>query len=106
LFYDLTKGVIIMRNACLRILILCAALLTSLLAVSCSSTMSPVNTGSDGIAIKGYDPVAYFTMGKSVKGSEQFVHEWQGARWMLANSEHLALFSAQPEKYAPQYGGY
>jgi len=66
----------------------------------------PVNKDRDGVAIEGYDPVAYFTMDKPVKGSEQFVHRWQGAEWRFANQEHLDLFKANPEKYAPQYGGY
>jgi hypothetical protein len=74
--------------------------------VSCSSAKSQVNAGPDGIAIKGYDPVAYFTEGQSVKGVNQFSFDWKGAKWLFSNREHLALFSADTEKYAPQYGGY
>ena len=62
--------------------------------------------GSDGIAIKGYDTVAYFTMGKPVKGEERFAYEWNGAKWLFSNVGHLDMFAAYPEKYAPQYGGY
>lgn len=83
-----------------------AVLLISLLTVSCSTSKLAVNAGSDGIAIKGYDPVAYFTEGKPVKGNLQFTHEWKGAKWMFSSQEHLDLFAADPEKYAPQYGGY
>jgi YHS domain-containing protein len=72
---------------------------------SCKST-NPVNIGSDGLAIKGYDTVAYFTVGKPVKGSTQFSHDWNGAKWLFASKEHPDLFAASPEKYAPQYGGY
>ena len=73
---------------------------------ACSARTAPVNVDADGVALKGYDPVAYFTMGQPVKGQEEFMHEWQGARWLFSSSEHLALFQENPEKYAPQYGGY
>lgn len=59
-----------------------------------------------GIAIRGTDTVAYFTEGKAVAGSDAFTTEWQGATWKFASQEHLDLFAANPEKYAPQYGGY
>jgi YHS domain-containing protein len=60
----------------------------------------------DGVAIRGYDPVAYFTEGKPVKGSENWVADWQGARWRFASQQHQELFVLNPEKYAPLYGGY
>ncbi|OED36670.1 hypothetical protein AB833_26315 [Chromatiales bacterium (ex Bugula neritina AB1)] len=59
-----------------------------------------------GIAVRGYDPVAYFTAGKPTKGKEKFETEWNGARWLFASKENRDLFIANPEKYAPQYGGY
>ncbi len=65
----------------------------------------PVFATGEG-AIRGYDPVAYFTAGKPVKGSDQQTFEWNGETFRFASAEHLALFKAQPEKYAPQYGGY
>jgi hypothetical protein len=48
-----------------------------LITFSCSTAKTPINAGPDGIAIKGFDPVAYFTMGRPVKGNEQFVYEWK-----------------------------
>ncbi|HET6521450.1 MAG TPA: YHS domain-containing (seleno)protein [Geminicoccaceae bacterium] len=57
-------------------------------------------------AIKGYDPVAYFTEGRPVKGSGEFEYEWMGADWRFASAENRNAFAADPEKYAPQYGGY
>lgn len=57
-------------------------------------------------AIKGYDPVAYWNSDQPQKGSKQFSHEWRGARWHFANEENKTLFIENPEKYAPQYGGY
>lgn len=62
--------------------------------------------GRTDTAINGYDTVAYFTAGKPVLGSEQFVYEWMGAKWKFASQANLDLFRANPEKYAPQYGGY
>jgi len=66
----------------------------------------PINKNWRGLAIKGYDPVAYFKLGKPVKGKSEFEYNWEGAKWRFSNSEHLNLFAANPEKYAPQYGGY
>jgi YHS domain-containing protein len=57
-------------------------------------------------AIRGYDPVAYFTEGKPVKGSEAFTLNWKDANWFFSSKENLELFKKSPEKYAPQYGGY
>ena len=66
----------------------------------------PINKNWRGLAIKGYDPVAYFTLGKPVKGNSEFEYKWEGAKWRFSSSEHQNLFAAEPEKYAPQYGGY
>ena len=60
---------------------------------------------SDG-AIRGYDPVAYFTAGKPTKGNDQYKFEWEGAIFRFSSAENLELFKNQPSKYAPQYGGY
>ncbi|MEX1035276.1 MAG: YHS domain-containing (seleno)protein [Sneathiella sp.] len=59
-----------------------------------------------GTAVDGYDVVAYFTEGKPVEGSSDHSVEWKGAEWHFANAEHKKMFEANPEKYAPQYGGY
>ncbi|MDE2924644.1 MAG: YHS domain protein [Acidobacteriota bacterium] len=66
----------------------------------------PVFTSRGNLAIRGYDPVAYFTEGKAVKGEKDFTLGWQGADWRFANADNRDLFSEDPEKYAPQYGGY
>jgi YHS domain-containing protein len=58
------------------------------------------------IAIKGYDTVAYFTMGKALKGNESFTFPWHGMTWYFSTKENRDLFAASPEKYAPQYDGY
>ncbi len=59
-----------------------------------------------GAAIRGYDPVAYFTDSWPVRGSPQFTYEWNGATWLFASAEHLTQFAANPDRFAPQYGGY
>jgi YHS domain-containing protein len=59
-----------------------------------------------GIAIKGYDPVAYFTDKRPVPGKPEFSVDWKGAKWLFASAEHRDAFLKGPEKYAPQYGGY
>jgi YHS domain-containing protein len=78
----------------------------SFLLISCSAPIAPINVGADGVALKGYDPVAYFTQGQPVKGQNEYQLEWNNAKWLFASSEHLALFQDDPAKYAPQYGGY
>ncbi len=67
---------------------------------------NPVFTTRGDVAIRGYDPVAYFTEEKPVKGSREITLGWQGATWRFATAENRDLFAADPEKYAPQYGGY
>ena len=57
-------------------------------------------------AIAGYDPVAYHTAGKPVKGVSNFTTEWKGAKWYFVSAENRDRFAAEPEKFAPQYGGY
>lgn len=74
--------------------------------LACSAPVAPINVDKDGNAIKGYDPVAYFTLGHSTKGKKEYQFEWNNARWLFVNNEHLALFKENPSKYAPQYGGY
>ena len=66
-----------------------------------------INTGYFGnVAIKGYDPVAYFTEGKAMEGSEDHALKWLGANWHFASNEHKEMFAATPTAYAPQYGGH
>ncbi len=60
----------------------------------------------DGIAIRGYDPVAYFNKGEPTRGSKAYTYFWQGATWQFLNARNRDAFSRSPERYAPQYGGY
>ena len=81
------------------------AVLGSLLIALPAFAQTPVFSTGDG-AIRGYDPVAFFTQGKPVKGSSEQTYAWNGAKWYFSNAEHRDRFAADPEKYAPQYGGY
>ena len=65
-----------------------------------------INTTADDTAIKGYDTVAYFTDGRAMKGSPEFEYDWQEAKWLFATAEHRDLFARDPERYAPQFGGF
>jgi hypothetical protein len=82
----------------------------SLLVVSLAVSLfaiEPVNKSLlGGLAIKGYDPVAYFVDSKPVKGSKEFEHKYMNATWRFATAANRDAFAKEPEKYAPQYGGY
>lgn len=87
---------------------LVAALLSPLaLMAPAAAQQSEIYTNSaTGIAINGYDPVAYFTEGRPVEGSAEFSAEWKGAPWHFSSAENRDLFLSDPEHYAPQYGGW
>lgn len=58
------------------------------------------------LALHGYDPVAYFTQGKPVRGQDSITVVHEGAAYRFSNAEHQKLFKADPARYAPQFGGY
>jgi YHS domain-containing protein len=66
----------------------------------------PVAIDDAGLALKGYDTVAYFSDGQPRPGSPAFSLEWMGATWLFTSAAHLDTFAADPERYAPQFGGY
>ena len=65
-----------------------------------------LNLDKSGVAVQGYDPVAFFTDGKPVKGNPQFTSRLKGATYYFASAEHKAAFDKEPAKYEPQFGGY
>lgn len=81
------------------------ALLLLLAVPGLASAVDEVFSTSEG-AIRGYDPVAYHLEGKPVPGSSEFVHDWNGASWRFASAANRDAFAAEPERYAPQYGGF
>lgn len=86
-----------------RIIVSLALLIVS----QVSMAVDPVFTARfSDLAIRGYDTVAYFVENKAVKGSKEFEAEHNGAIWRFSSAENKALFEGDPEKYAPQFGGY
>jgi YHS domain-containing protein len=86
--------------------------LVTMLAFAASSLAADVAAKSlilktkDGFAIQGYDPVAYFTDNRAVKGKVNIASEYNGARYLFASVDHKAVFDRDSAKYAPAYGGY
>ena len=94
--------------AAIRGVAIAVAVLVGLAAGSLTaSAKGPINTiGSPGVAIKGFDPVAYFVSGGPKKGKKEFSLSHAGVEWRFASAENKALFVANPAKYKPAYGGY
>lgn len=65
-----------------------------------------VSKNTDGLAIEGYDAVAYQTAENALRGNPQYEFIWNGAKWLFVSRENQERFASDPEKYAPQYGGY
>lgn len=105
-----------MKRSILISLALASTMFVASCATSSTSSTAPVTTeqgaatyavfAEDGVAIRGADPVAYFTVGEYTPGSDEFTYEWEGALWQFASAENRDLFAASPEDYAPQYGGF
>lgn len=75
--------------------------------------VSPVGWGwwgtyntSSGLALKGYDPVAYFNDNRPVQGESIYAYDWGGATWHFSSTDNRDLFSGNPESFAPQFGGF
>jgi YHS domain-containing protein len=69
-------------------------------------TKTLVNADANGVGLHGYDPVAYFTDGKAVKGDSQYHSKYDGAAYYFQSGDDKAAFDKEPERYVPQYGGY
>lgn len=80
--------------------------LLALLFISMSGICQTVYYSEKGVAINGYDPVAYFTQDSALKGGDNYTYQWNSAKWFFSSQSNLDLFKANPEKYAPQYGGW
>ena len=91
----------------MRIRLRLVSLMVSLLGVAFSvSTLHAQTYANEDGAISGYDPVAYFTEDMPVKGKPEFSTDWNNATWYFSSAENKSMFDADPEKYAPQYGGF
>ena len=84
----------------------CIYIAIGFIAILASPVFSAEFFDRNGLAIDGYDPVAYFTEQKSVKGSPEFRSDYKGSTFQFVSAAHRDAFMADPEKFAPQYGGY
>jgi YHS domain-containing protein len=84
---------------------LLSVLLLSNLALA-EETKTLLNLDKNGLAIQGYDPVAYFTDSKPVKGDPSITSTHKGATYHFATKEHKEAFEKEPQKYEPEFGGY
>lgn len=73
---------------------------------SCTSIADTLQYSTENGAIDGYDPVSYFADGRAERGSTDVTAEWNGAVWRFTSIAHRSMFVADPERYAPQYGGF
>jgi hypothetical protein len=90
------------KKSLLSALVLPLVLATALLA----QTAPAIYTTKSKLALSGYDAVSYFKDGKPVAGKPEFSYKWMDATWRFSSAENRDAFKAEPEKYAPQYGGY
>src|SRR3546814_5820505 len=81
---------------------LAAGVLLAGLAAGPALALDPVFS-EDGLAIRGYDPVAYFNDGRPVEGKDEFTYSHEGTVWRFATAANRDAFAADPARYAPQY---
>jgi hypothetical protein len=84
-------------------------ILTVVCAISASAWAAgkpSINTSRNDLALRGYDAVSYWSESKPVQGSASFEYRWMNAVWRFASAEHRDQFIKEPERYAPQFGGY
>jgi len=83
-----------------------ALAITAVMALAAAHAQKAEVFNEGGIAIHGYDAVAYFIKSQPVKGDSKFAYKWNNATWYFADQQDLDMFKSNPEKYSPQYGGY
>jgi hypothetical protein len=81
-------------------------MLTSIIAGAAFASVSTVQGADTRLAIRGYDPVAYFIEARPMVGDPRFEQEWDGVTYRFASARHLELFKADPERYLPQYSNW
>ena len=80
--------------------------LVNVVAALMLASSACAQSGNDRVALRGYDPVAYFTDKRPVLGSAEYQREWDGAVYHFASADHLQLFEANPDRYLPQYNSW
>lgn len=92
-----------------RVLLTFSLVVAAALAfAACTNTEIPLglNADANGLALRGFDAVAYFAVDSAVKGDVKYEFAWNGAKWLFSSEENMKRFQADPEAYAPQFGGY
>lgn len=88
-------------------LFLVLMIIAAAMAAACSTADAvALNTDNTGLSLRGYDTVAYFAVDNAVKGDAKYSYVWNGAKWLFSSEENMNKFMANPEAYAPQFGGY
>jgi len=77
-----------------------------MITVAVAAAKPAINTSQDRLALRGYDAVAYLTDGKPVKGVAAYEYQGHAALWRFASADHRDRFFKEPERYAPEFGGY
>jgi len=90
----------------LSLLVLSVTLVTGLVAQQTSVRKAHYNIEKSGLAIQGYDPVAYFLSNKAIEGKEVLSADYNGAIYHFSSAQNRDTFKANPTKYEPQYGGW
>ena len=93
------------RNVLKAIAAVAGAITVSIDVAQVRTTAQTVPPGMERIGIDGYDPVAYYTLLTPTAGAAEYDYVYDGVRYLFANAHHRDLFKANPEKYAPQFGG-
>ena len=83
-----------------------AAILLCIVLAGCTSLGGEPTFQDEGIAVNGYDVVAYFTEQHPVKGNLEFSSHYKDTQWLFSSEEHKLLFEQNQQQYLPQYGGY
>ena len=92
-----------------RVLLTLGLVVAAALAfAACSRTETPLGLNADasGHALRGFDAVAYFAADSAIQGDPKYEYAWNGAKWRFSSEENMKKFPANPEAYAPQFGGY
>ena len=97
-----------MKNRIRKGIILATIVGAAAVFIACtkSDKVASIDTKSDGLAVQGFDTVAYFTAENAVKGDTKYEYAWNGAKWLFSSQENLDKFKQSPEAFAPQFGGY
>jgi YHS domain-containing protein len=91
----------------IRRMLAAAFVLACMIPLAARAASPEIFTGPvRGVAVSGYDPVAYFTEHKPVPGKANIAYSWKGVTWRFANAQNRDAFRGNPERYAPQFGGY